>query len=243
MLGDDAATPQPRQRTLYHRGRLPQRLDRAPRARAPHGQARGGGGQRPGGAGGGGLAQSPRSPRDGRRTRRPPGRTAHVRHPQHEAAQGDRRPPRGADEGRGRGLLPEYRGRRLVAHRIRRGAPLWRRAARPGDWRFPARAQTAWRWPWTTSPRPPAPCWKAAAPSLTAQGKDVLVVGGGDTGNDCVATCLRQGCRSVAQLEMLPAPPKRRAKANPWPEWPRVLRTDYGQLEAIAARGRGPAPV
>ena len=78
------------------------------------------------------------------------------------------------------------------------------------------------------------------APSLTAQGKDVLVVGGGDTGNDCVATCLRQGCRSVAQLEMLPAPPKRRAKANPWPEWPRVLRTDYGQLEAIAAQGGDP---
>ena len=78
------------------------------------------------------------------------------------------------------------------------------------------------------------------APSLTAQGKDVLVVGGGDTGNDCVATCLRQGCRSVAQLEMLPAPPERRAKANPWPEWPRVLRTDYGQLEAIAAQGGDP---
>ena len=78
------------------------------------------------------------------------------------------------------------------------------------------------------------------APMLSAQGRDALVVGGGDTGNDCVATCLRQGCRSVAQLEMLPAPPERRTGDNPWPEWPRVLRTDYGQMEAIAAQGRDP---
>ena len=76
--------------------------------------------------------------------------------------------------------------------------------------------------------------------ALTARGKDVLVVGGGDTGNDCVGTCLRQGCRSVAQLEMLPAPPVRRAPNNPWPEWPRVLRTDYGQMEAIAVQGGDP---
>ena len=58
--------------------------------------------------------------------------------------------------------------------------------------------------------------------------------------NDCVGACLRQGCRSVAQLEMLPAPPIRRAKGNPWPEWPRVLRTDYGQMEAIAVQGGDP---
>ena len=76
--------------------------------------------------------------------------------------------------------------------------------------------------------------------ALTARGKDVLVVGGGDTGNDCVGTCLRQGCRSVTQLEMLSAPPVRRAQNNPWPEWPRVLRTDYGQMEAIAVQGGDP---
>ena len=78
------------------------------------------------------------------------------------------------------------------------------------------------------------------ASALDARGKDVLVVGGGDTGNDCVGTCLRQGCKSVTQLEMLPAPPAQRTKNNPWPEWPRVLRTDYGQREAIAAQGRDP---
>lgn len=78
------------------------------------------------------------------------------------------------------------------------------------------------------------------ASALDAWGKDVLVVGGGDTGNDCVGTCLRQGCKSVTQLEMLPAPPAQRTKNNPWPEWPRILRTDYGQREAIAAQGRDP---
>ncbi len=73
-----------------------------------------------------------------------------------------------------------------------------------------------------------------------ARGKHVLVIGGGDTGNDCVATVLRQGCASVTQLEMMPEPPKTRAPGNPWPEWPRTLRTDYGQLEAAAVQGNDP---
>lgn len=77
-------------------------------------------------------------------------------------------------------------------------------------------------------------------PHINARGKDVIVVGGGDTGNDCVGTCLRQGCRSVTQLELMPAPPIERAKNNPWPEWPRTLRTDYGQLEATAVQGADP---
>ena len=76
--------------------------------------------------------------------------------------------------------------------------------------------------------------------SISAQGKDVIVVGGGDTGNDCVGTCLRQGCKSIVQLELMPAPPLRRAQDNPWPEWPRVLRTDYGQCEAAAVQGCDP---
>lgn len=79
---------------------------------------------------------------------------------------------------------------------------------------------------------------KGAVPD--AAGKDVVIVGGGDTGNDCVATALRQGCKSVAQLEMMPCPPDRRAEANPWPQWPRVKKTDYGQQEAIAVFGRDP---
>ena len=74
----------------------------------------------------------------------------------------------------------------------------------------------------------------------SARGRDVVVVGGGDTGNDCVGTCIRQGCESVVQLEMMPKPPDRRADGNPWPEWPRVCKTDYGQEEAIARFGRDP---
>ena len=74
----------------------------------------------------------------------------------------------------------------------------------------------------------------------SAQDLDVVVVGGGDTGNDCVGTALRQGCRSVTQLEMMPAPPENRTPGNPWPEWPRILRTDYGQTEAIRRQGSDP---
>ena len=74
----------------------------------------------------------------------------------------------------------------------------------------------------------------------SAKRKHVVVVGGGDTGNDCVGTALRQGCASVTQLEMMPAPPVERTNGNPWPEWPRILRTDYGQLEAICRQGSDP---
>ena len=77
-------------------------------------------------------------------------------------------------------------------------------------------------------------------PTLHARGKNVVVVGGGDTGNDCVGTALRQGCASVVQLEMMPAPPVERLPGNPWPEWPRTLRTDYGQMEAIHRQGGDP---
>ena len=73
--------------------------------------------------------------------------------------------------------------------------------------------------------------------AINAAGKNVLVIGGGDTGNDCVGTAIRQGCESVMQLEMMPCPPAARAPGNDWPEWPRVLKTDYGQQEAIAAMG------
>ena len=78
------------------------------------------------------------------------------------------------------------------------------------------------------------------APAISAKEKAVIVVGGGDTGNDCVGTALRQGCKSVVQLEMMPAPPAQRTANNPWPEWPRTLRTDYGQLEAIHRQGEDP---
>lgn len=73
-----------------------------------------------------------------------------------------------------------------------------------------------------------------------AAGKNVVVIGGGDTGNDCVGTVLRQGAKSVVQLEMMPKPPVERTADNLWPEWPRVLKTDYGQEEAIARFGSDP---
>ena len=75
---------------------------------------------------------------------------------------------------------------------------------------------------------------------LDAAGKDVIIVGGGDTGNDCVGTCIRHGCRSVVQIEMMPKAPDSRSEDNPWPQWPRVCKTDYGQEEAIAVFGRDP---
>ena len=75
---------------------------------------------------------------------------------------------------------------------------------------------------------------------VSPKGRHVLVIGGGDTGNDCVATAIRLGAKSVTQLEMMPEPPESRTPGNPWPEWPKVLKTDYGQEEAIALFGKDP---
>lgn len=75
---------------------------------------------------------------------------------------------------------------------------------------------------------------------ISAKGKHVVVVGGGDTGNDCVGTSIRHGAASVTQIEMLPCPPEVRLTSNPWPEWPRILKVDYGQQEAIALFGSDP---
>jgi glutamate synthase (NADPH/NADH) small chain len=77
-------------------------------------------------------------------------------------------------------------------------------------------------------------------PALNATGKDVVVIGGGDTGTDCVGTSLRQKCKSVVQLEIMPRPPESRAANNPWPEWPKVYKMDYGQEEAAAVQGSDP---
>jgi glutamate synthase (NADPH) small chain len=75
---------------------------------------------------------------------------------------------------------------------------------------------------------------------ISAEGKDVLVIGGGDTGTDCVGTAVRHGCRNLVQLEILPKPPMDRAADNPWPEWPKVYRLDYGQEEAAVLFGDDP---
>ncbi len=75
---------------------------------------------------------------------------------------------------------------------------------------------------------------------ISAKGKNVVIVGGGDTGNDCVGTSIRHGCKSVVQLEMMPKAPDARTDTNTWPEWPKIAKTDYGQEEAIAVFGADP---
>ncbi len=77
-------------------------------------------------------------------------------------------------------------------------------------------------------------------PYELAKDKNVVVIGGGDTGNDCVGTSIRLGAKSVTQLEIMPKAPDKRADSNPWPEWPKVLKTDYGQEEAIYKFGHDP---
>ncbi len=75
---------------------------------------------------------------------------------------------------------------------------------------------------------------------ISAAGKDVIIIGGGDTSTDCVGTSIRHGCNSVTQLEIMPQPPETRSAANPWPEWPKVYKMDYGQEEAAAMFGDDP---
>jgi glutamate synthase (NADPH/NADH) small chain len=75
---------------------------------------------------------------------------------------------------------------------------------------------------------------------IDATGKDVVVIGGGDTGTDCVGTSMRHGCKSLVQVEILPQPPLERAKDNPWPEWPKTYKLDYGQEEVAAKFGADP---
>jgi glutamate synthase (NADPH/NADH) small chain len=81
---------------------------------------------------------------------------------------------------------------------------------------------------------------KPDAGLLNAKGKDVVVIGGGDTGTDCIGTALRQGCRSLLQIEIMPKSPAERAANNPWPEWPKIHRVDYAQEEAVAKFGQDP---
>jgi len=81
---------------------------------------------------------------------------------------------------------------------------------------------------------------KAPDASISAKGKDVVIIGGGDTGTDCVGTSLRHGCKSVIQLEIMAKAPLTRGKDNPWPEWPKTYKVDYGQEEAAAKFGSDP---
>jgi glutamate synthase (NADPH/NADH) small chain len=75
---------------------------------------------------------------------------------------------------------------------------------------------------------------------ISAKNREVIVIGGGDTGTDCVATVMRHGCKNLVQFEILPKPPPERAPDNPWPQWPNIFRAGYGQEEASAVFGRDP---
>src|SRR5690606_21199299 len=75
---------------------------------------------------------------------------------------------------------------------------------------------------------------------ISGKNRNVVVIGGGDTGTDCVSTSLRHGCKSLVQLEIMPKPPQDRAADNPWPQWPKVYKLDYGQEEAAALFGDDP---
>ena len=75
---------------------------------------------------------------------------------------------------------------------------------------------------------------------ISAKDKNVIVIGGGDTGTDCIGTSLRHGCKSLVNFELLPCPPKERATNNPWPLWPRIHRVDYGHSEAVQRFGNDP---
>jgi NAD(P)H-dependent glutamate synthase small subunit len=80
----------------------------------------------------------------------------------------------------------------------------------------------------------------AFQPPISAKDKNVVVIGGGDTGCDCIGTSLRHGCKSLVNFELFPQPPAARAGDNPWPQWPRILRTDYGHQEAATTFGHDP---
>ncbi len=86
----------------------------------------------------------------------------------------------------------------------------------------------------------PVPGEGFSYPFISAEGKDVIVIGGGDTGNDCLGTSMRHGCNSVNMFEIMPKPPPDRAPNNPWPEWPNIFRVDYGHAEAADRFGADP---
>ncbi|MFO7579995.1 glutamate synthase subunit beta [Nitrosomonas halophila] len=81
---------------------------------------------------------------------------------------------------------------------------------------------------------------QVTTPLISARNRDVIVIGGGDTGNDCIGTAVRHGCKSLINFELLERPPLQRTAGNPWPQWPRIFRTDYGHQEAATRFGHDP---
>ena len=227
------------------RGLDPPRAARPP-LRAPRRRGR----ERPGRARRSRPAEPARPSRDRLRAGRPDRRPDDVRDSGDEARQGARRAPGRPAAGRGDRLRDRRGGRarpRPGRARSQRTTPWSLPRARPSlaTSRSPVASWPASTSRWTTS----AGATRAllagdgagpATPPISAAGRDVVVIGGGDTGTDCVATAVRQGARSLVQLEILPRPPDERAPDNPWPQWPRVYRLDYGQEEAAAVWGADP---
>ncbi len=113
-------------------------------------------------------------------------------------------------------------------------------AAAPRDLKIPGRTLNGIHFAMDYLTGATAALLDGTEPPISAAGKKVVVIGGGDTGNDCIGTAIRQGCTSVVNLEIVPQPPASRAANNPWPQWPLIFRTDYGHSEALAKFGNDP---
>ena len=152
--------------------------------------------------------------------------------------------PHDADHARAR-LRGEVHRPAASGRRLRRRAA-WPPA--PPSRSTPRAAAPAATWPastsrWTSSPATPRACSTTTSPNghyLSAKGLDVIVIGGGDTGADCIGTSLRHGAASIVNFELLARPPAERAANNPWPEWPRIFRVDYSHAEVKAKFGHDP---
>ena len=236
-----------------HRPRLRRRLGQA-RSRPPDAHGQEGRGRRLGPCGPRrrGPAQQGRPQRHGLRAGRPHRRPADVRHSEHEARQAGREPARRSAARRRRRVRHQRRRRQEssiaaeAARRERRAAARDRRDQPTRSADSPAASSTACTSRWSSSPRTRRACSTAisrTACSSTPRASDVIVIGGGDTGADCIGTALRHGCKSLVNFELLDQPPAKRAADNPWPTWPRILRTDYAHEESIAQLRRRSAQI
>ena len=175
------------------------------------------------------AADPGRAPGDGLRARRRHRRAAPLRHPRVQDGKAAPGPADRADGGGRHQVRHRRAARRLggAARGILRGRPRRRRAGRP---RLPAPAAT---WPASTrrwsSCR--SPTGRAPDSPISAAGKHVVIIGGGDTGADCLGTSHRQGAASVTQLEIMPRPPKTRAESQPWPTYPMIYRVSSAHEE------------
>ena len=204
------------------------------------------------------------------RAGRPHRRALHVRHPQHEARQGDRRAPRRPDARRGRQVRhrrarrqgEEFEPGHMTAIMQEREVPLKfvdpnhlvdefdavllatgaTTAVRP-DGNAPGRDLEGIHFAMdflTRNTKSLLDSKLGDKAYLSAEGLDVVVIGGGDTGADCIGTSLRHGAKSIVNLEVVPQPPDERRDSNPWPQWPQVYRVDYSHAEMKAKTGEDP---